>query len=43
VQNSGAREFVLDRDAVEAPDRVLSEWVVASYRTHPGDAPGAGT
>jgi endopeptidase Clp ATP-binding regulatory subunit ClpX len=32
AQNSGRREFVLDTDAVEAPDRVLSEWVVASYR-----------
>lgn len=26
------REFVLDTDAVEAPDKVLSEWVVESYR-----------
>lgn len=32
AQNSGQREFVIDRDAVEAPDKVLSEWVVASYR-----------
>jgi len=32
VQNSGPREFVIDRDAVEAPDKILSEWVVASYR-----------
>jgi len=32
AQNSGRTEFVLDRDAVEAPDKVLSEWVVASYR-----------
>ena len=32
AQNSGQREFVLDTDAVEAPDKVLSEWVVASYR-----------
>jgi hypothetical protein len=31
-QNSGRTEFVLDVDAVEAPDRVLSQWVVASYR-----------
>ncbi|HEY2953071.1 MAG TPA: ATP-dependent protease, partial [Verrucomicrobiae bacterium] len=31
-QNSGQREFTLDRDAVENPDRVLSDWVVASYR-----------
>ena len=32
AQNSGQTEFILDRDAVEAPDKVLSEWVVASYR-----------
>jgi endopeptidase Clp ATP-binding regulatory subunit ClpX len=32
TQNSGAQEFVIDRDAVEAPDKVLSDWVVASYR-----------
>jgi ATP-dependent Clp protease ATP-binding subunit ClpX len=32
AQNSGRREFVIDIDAVQAPDRVLSEWVVASYR-----------
>ncbi|MGH7973109.1 MAG: AAA family ATPase, partial [Limisphaerales bacterium] len=31
-QNSGQNEFVLDTDAVQAPDKVLSEWVVASYR-----------
>src|SRR6266699_2883460 len=32
AQNSGRREFVIDADAVQSPDRVLSEWVVASYR-----------
>ena len=32
AQNTGRREFVLDRDAVDEPDKVLSEWVVASYR-----------
>ena len=32
AQNSGRSEFVLDSDAVEAPDKVLSQWVVASYR-----------
>ena len=32
TQNSGPKEFVIDRDAVEAPDKVLSDWVVASYR-----------
>jgi ATP-dependent Clp protease ATP-binding subunit ClpX len=35
AQNSGQREFVLDTDAVQAPDKVLSEWVVASYRSSP--------
>ena len=40
AQNSGQREFVLDTDAVEAPDKALSDWVVASYRgadAKPGD------
>jgi endopeptidase Clp ATP-binding regulatory subunit ClpX len=32
AQNSGQQEFVIDKDAVEAPDKVLSDWVVASYR-----------
>jgi ATP-dependent Clp protease ATP-binding subunit ClpX len=32
AQNSGQREFVIDADAVQAPDKVLSDWVVASYR-----------
>jgi endopeptidase Clp ATP-binding regulatory subunit ClpX len=32
AQNSGKREFVIDTDAVQAPDKVLSQWVVASYR-----------
>jgi hypothetical protein len=32
TRNSGPQEFMIDRDAVEAPDKVLSEWVVASYR-----------
>lgn len=32
TQNSGPQEFVIDRDAVEAPDKILSDWVVASYR-----------
>jgi hypothetical protein len=36
AQNTGQREFVLDTEAVDAPDKTLSEWVVASYRqTHP--------
>jgi ATP-dependent Clp protease ATP-binding subunit ClpX len=32
AQNTGQQEFVIDQDAVEAPDKVLSEWVVKSYR-----------
>ena len=32
AQNSGCREFTIDREAAETPDRVLSNWVVASYR-----------
>ena len=32
-RNSGQSEFVIPADAVDAPDRVLSQWVVASYRT----------
>ena len=39
AQNSGRKEFVLDTDAVKEPDKILSEWVVASYR--PGQAPAA--
>jgi endopeptidase Clp ATP-binding regulatory subunit ClpX len=31
-QNSGQQDFVLDTDAVQFPDKVLSEWVVSSYR-----------
>ena len=30
--NTGRKEFTLDADAVAAPEKVLSEWVVASYR-----------
>ena len=32
-QNNGQQEFQIDADVVEAADKVLSEWVVASYRT----------
>jgi ATP-dependent Clp protease ATP-binding subunit ClpX len=31
-QNSGRQDFVIDVEAVLAPDKVLSEWVIASYR-----------
>jgi endopeptidase Clp ATP-binding regulatory subunit ClpX len=32
AQNSGQKEFVIDVDAVREPDKVLSNWVVASYQ-----------
>ncbi|MBL9128836.1 MAG: AAA family ATPase [Verrucomicrobiales bacterium] len=32
AQNSGQQEFLLDVEAVQRPDKVISEWVVASYR-----------
>ncbi len=32
AQNTGQKEFAIGRDAVEAPDKVLSDWVVKSYR-----------
>jgi endopeptidase Clp ATP-binding regulatory subunit ClpX len=31
-QNTGQQEFTIDANAVETPDKVLSDWVVASYR-----------
>jgi ATP-dependent Clp protease ATP-binding subunit ClpX len=31
-QNTGRQEFTVDVDAVDAPDKVLSDWVVGSYR-----------
>ena len=37
-QNTAQTEFVLDRDAAETPDKVLSDWVVASYRLSSGGA-----
>jgi len=39
LQNTGQREFVIGPETVDAPDKILSEWVVASYRDHPGIAP----
>ena len=34
--NTGQAEFIVDRVVVENPDKLLSEWVVASYReNHP--------
>jgi len=35
-QNSGRVEYTIDADAVENPDKILSEWVVASYRSKDG-------
>jgi len=32
-RNSGQTEFEIPAEAVESPDRVLSQWVVASHRT----------
>ncbi len=32
AQNTGRQEFTVDRGVAEAPEKVLSEWVVESYR-----------
>src|SRR6185503_20264000 len=32
AQNTGQMEYTIDLDSVESPDKILSEWVVASYR-----------
>jgi ATP-dependent Clp protease ATP-binding subunit ClpX len=32
AKNTGQDEFVIDEDAVQSPDKLLSDWVVASYR-----------
>jgi hypothetical protein len=37
-QNSSRTEFVLDVENVKRPDKILSEWVVRSYRE--GEAAG---
>jgi hypothetical protein len=34
-QNTGLQEFTIDSDAVDAPDKALSEWVVKSYGSRP--------
>jgi ATP-dependent protease HslVU (ClpYQ) ATPase subunit len=31
-QNTGQKEFVIDVEAVESPDKILSDWVVKSYK-----------
>jgi hypothetical protein len=36
AQNTGRNEFEIDEAAVEAPDKILSDWVVASYRKKEG-------
>ena len=36
AQNTGQQEFIIDKDAVENPDKVLSDLVVASYRKNEG-------
>lgn len=36
AQNTGRSDFLLDRDAIDAPDKTLSDWVVASYRKPEG-------
>jgi endopeptidase Clp ATP-binding regulatory subunit ClpX len=38
-RNSGQSEFAIPAEAVEAPDRVLSQWVVASYRNKENENP----
>jgi endopeptidase Clp ATP-binding regulatory subunit ClpX len=41
-QNTGQTEFSLDAEAVRTPDKVLSDWVVASYRAgQPKATPGS--
>ena len=32
AQNTGRNEFTIDRATAETPDKILSDWVVASYR-----------
>lgn len=42
-KNSGRREFVIPRRAVDNPDAVLSEWVVESYRQTRANEAGSPT
>ena len=39
AQNSGQQEFLIDEQAVQSPDKTLSDWVVASYRKSEKTAP----
>ncbi|MDX1951784.1 MAG: AAA family ATPase [Verrucomicrobiota bacterium] len=36
-QNTGQTDFLLDEEVVRAPDKTLSDWVVASYRNQAGE------
>jgi endopeptidase Clp ATP-binding regulatory subunit ClpX len=38
-KNTGQEVFIIDIDAIEAPDKTLSEWVVKSYRDTPTAVP----
>jgi ATP-dependent Clp protease ATP-binding subunit ClpX len=38
AQNTGQQEFKLDLDAIQAPDKTLSQWVVESYRKEKTEA-----
>ena len=38
AQNTGQQEFIIDPAAVENPDKVLSDWVVLSYRSEARNA-----
>jgi len=38
-QNTGQLEFTLDQENVENPDKILSDWVVASYRAREASKP----
>lgn len=42
-QNTGRKEFEIDEATVAEPEKTLSEWVVASYRSGEGPCPAAAT
>jgi hypothetical protein len=42
AQNTGQKEFTIDRNAVASPDKTLSEWVVSSYRPDQDGSSGKG-
>lgn len=39
AQNTAQSEFTIDRAVVEAPEKALSDWVVASYRSRNATTP----